>query len=150
MTKPITRFSTLVRVKQHQEKLTQQQLMQIRQSHLQEKEMLDRLQEAREEAVKDTYGTGRAKAHDLQIHRAFIFRLTREINRQTTKVNEMKEQEEAKREELTQRAQARQMVEKLDEKSKHEAMRELERKEQHFIDELAQRSNKKSDGRLVP
>ncbi len=140
MAKPKSRFSTVLRVKKHQEKLTQQQLVQIQQSHLQEQEMLERLQQAREEAVKESYGTGRAKATDLQTHRAFIFSLTRQIHRQATKVNEMKERENMKREELTQRAQARQVVEKLEEKSKEETLRELGRKEQSFMDELAQRT----------
>jgi flagellar export protein FliJ len=148
MTKPKSRFSTVLRVKKHQEKLTQQQLLQIEQSHQQEKELLDRLQEAREEAVKESYGTGRAKATDLQTHRAFIFHLTRQIHRQETKVNEMKERENAKREELTQRAQARQMVEKLEERSKEQTLRELDRKEQHIMDELAQRTTTTKEGRL--
>lgn len=110
--------------------------------------MLERLQEAREEAVKESYGASRAKATDLQTHRAFIFSLTRQIHRQATKVNEMKEQENAKREELTKRAQARQMVEKLEEKSKEEALREIDRKEQSIMDELAQRTTKTKEGRL--
>lgn len=148
MAKPKSRFSTVLRVKKHQEHLTQQQLRQIQQSHLQEKEMLERLQEAREEAVKESYGASRAKATDLQTHRAFIFSLTRQIHRQATKVNEMKEQENAKREELTKRAQARQMVEKLEEKSKEEALREIDRKEQSIMDELAQRTTKTKEGRL--
>ncbi len=148
MAKPKSRFSTVLRVKKHQEKLTQQQLLQIEQSHLQEKEMLDRLQQAREEAVQESYGTGKAKATDLQTHRAFIFSLTRQIHRQATKVHEMKEREEAKREELTQRMQARQMVEKLEEKSKEEALRESDRKEQSIMDELAHRTTKTKEGRM--
>lgn len=148
MAKHSSRFGTVLRLKKHQEKLTQQQLLQLQRVHLEEKEILEKLHEAKEEAVKDSYGEGRAKATDLQTHRAFLFSLSRQINTQKTRVEEISLREDEKREELTKKAQARQMVEKLDKKSREEALRELERKEQLVMDDLAQRTATATKGRL--
>lgn len=148
MAKPSSRFGTLLRLKKHQEKLTQQQLLQIQRTHLQEKEMLDKLREAREEAMLESYSKGRTKATDLQTHRAFIFSLSRQITTQTSKVHEISKREQATRAELTKKSQARQIVEKLDEKMREEALREAERKSQMMLDEVAQRSGGNGKGRL--
>ncbi|HXF99400.1 MAG TPA: flagellar export protein FliJ [Bacteroidota bacterium] len=148
MAKPSSRFGTLLRLKKHQEKLTQQQLLQIQRTHLQEKEMLDKLREAREEAMLESYSKGRTKATDLQTHRAFIFNLSRQITTQTSKVHEISKREQATRAELTKKAQARQIVEKLDEKMREEALREAERKNQSMLDDVAQRSGGNGKGRL--
>lgn len=149
MAKQTSRFGTVLRLKKHQEKLTQQQLMQLQRTHLQEKEMLDKLHEAKEEAVKESYSKSRAKATDLQTHRAFLFNLSRQIKKQATKVEEIGLREEQQREELTKKAQARKMVEKLDKKSREEALREVERKDQMVMDDLAQRTATSTKGRLT-
>lgn len=144
MAKAASRFKTVLNVKKHQEKAVQQQLIQIQDAHLKEKEALENLHEAREGVVNDTPRFGKARATDLQTQRAFIFKLTRQINHQTSKVDEVKAREHAKRHELTERSQSRQMVEKLVEKRKAEAARLLDRKEQEIIDEMANRPNKVS------
>ena len=127
MAKAASRFHTVVKVKQHQEKVAQQQLIKIQDDHVKEKTRLERLHEAREEAVEEAPRFGRARATDLQTQRAFIFKLTKQIHHQSSKVDEVKGQEVAKRKELTERAQSRQMVEKLDEKQKAETAKRIER-----------------------
>ena len=145
MAKKASRFRTVLRVKKHQEKVTQQQLMQIQEAHEQEQRVLARLHDAHEEAVQESAHTGRARATDLQTQRAFIFKLTRQINHQSEKVDEIREKEDFKRQELTERAQSRQMVENLDEKREAEVVRSIDRKEQEMIDELANRSGKNTE-----
>ncbi len=142
MAKTKSQFGTVVRIKKHQEKIAQQQLTQIRDTHLREQEMLTRLNHAKEVAVNEIPSTGKARATDLQMHRAFVFKLSRQIDRQTGLVKEIREKEEEKREEVTKRAQSRQMVEKLDERKQADVVRESDRKEQSVIDELAKRTGK--------
>lgn len=139
MAKATSRYKTVVRVKQHQEKVTQQQLNQIEDTHVKEREALDRLHETRDEAVVGDLHVGKARATDLQTHRAFIFKLTRQIHQQSSRVNEIQIKADAKREELTERARARRIVEKLDERRIAEAIKELDRKEQEKTDEVANR-----------
>ena len=134
-----TRFKTVVSVKKQQEKIAQQQLMQIECAHLTESEKLDRLHETREEAVGGSLHRGRARANDLQMERAFILKLNRQINQQSSKVNEILEKANAKREELSDRARSRKIIEKLDEKKSIEEAKELDRKEQQKTDEVANR-----------
>ena len=142
MTKEVSRFTTVLKVKKHQEKVTQQQLKQIQEEHKQEQDTLDLLHSKREDAVKGTLNFGRAKATDIQVQRAFLFKLSRQIYQQSAKVDEIREEEDTKRQELTKKAQSRQMVEKLDEKKKAEAARQQDRIEQELIDDLAGRPNK--------
>ncbi len=141
MAKPSSRFETVVNVKKHQEKLTQQQLTQIQDAHQREQGVLSDLNARKEQAFASSPQMGKARATDLQAHRAFIFKLTRQISHQTQKVDEIRTKELEKRVELTGRVQSRQMVEKLDEKKKQEAARELDKREQNMIDELANRSS---------
>jgi flagellar export protein FliJ len=137
-----SRFQTVIKVKQHQEKVAQLQLKRIEDAHVKEKETLERMHEEREGAVESAPKSGRAKATDLQANRAFIFTLNRQIKRQASKVAEIREKEEAKRQELTDKAKSRQMVENLDEKRKAEFARQQDRKEQNMIDEVANRTSK--------
>ena len=142
MTKEVSRFTTVLKVKKHQEKVTQQQLKQIQDEHKQEQDTLDHLHSTREEAANGAVSVGRARATDIQVQRAFLFKLSRQIYQQSAKVDEIREEEVTKRQELTQKAQSRQMVEKLDEKKKAEAARQLDRLEQELIDDLAGRRGK--------
>jgi flagellar export protein FliJ len=144
MAKRSNRLKTVVRVKKHQEKVTQQQLVVIQDQHLREAATLQQLNAAKDEAVNETKGFGRARVTDLQTQRAFIFRLSRQIDSQSAKVDEMQDKENQKRHELTGRSQSRQMVEKLDERRKEEEERSDDRKEQTTIDDLAQRAGKNS------
>jgi len=144
MAKASSQFQSVIRVKKHQEKLTQQQLMLLEDVHSKEKKTLDHLHEVREEAVGGSPQIGKARANDLQTRSAFIFKLTRQIDHQSSKVDEIGEKTNAKREELTKRAQSRQMVEKLDQKRKEEASKKNDRREQEMMDDVANRSNKNS------
>jgi flagellar export protein FliJ len=142
MVKAVSQYQTVLKVKQHQEKVAQLQLKQIEDVHLREKETLQRLNERRDEAVEGTSYAGRARATDLQTQRAFVFKLTRQISNQSSRIEEIRIKEDAKRQELTEKAQSRQMVEKLHEKCKAEAAKDVERKEQNILDEIANRTSK--------
>lgn len=139
MKKKSSRFGTVLRVKKHQEKLTQQQLRQIQEAHEKEQEELVRLHSQQQEAMNDVPHKGRARVTDLQAQRAFIFKLARQIDQQSGKVDELRGREDAKRGELTARAQSRKMVEKLDERHLAEEAKRVDRNEQNMIDELANR-----------
>lgn len=142
MAKPASRFKTVVRVKKQQEKIAQQQLVQIEHAHLKEREELLRLHETREDAVDGSLHKGRTRATDLQMQRAFIVKLNGQIHQQSSKVNDILVKANAKREELTERARARQIVEKLEEKKSVEAAKTLDRKEQENTDEVANRRSR--------
>lgn len=142
MAKPASRFKTVVRVKKQQEKIAQQQLVQIEHAHLKEREALLRLHETREDAVDGSLRKGRTRATDLQMQRAFIVKLNGQIHQQSSKVNDILVKANAKREELTERARVRQIVEKLEERKSVEAAKTLDRKEQENIDEVANRRSR--------
>jgi len=139
MSNDANRFKTVLRVKRHQEKVAQQQLQQIQDEHQREQEALDQLHETREGALNGTIQFGKARVTDVQVQRAFIYKLNRQIDRQTEKVDEVRDKEVEKLDELTRRAQSRQMVEKVDERRRDEAERVVDKKEQGLIDEVANR-----------
>ena len=134
-----SRFGTLLRVRKIQEKRTQEELNQIRMKKDEERQALSQLQDTRESEIEDAVSKSKMSAKELQTSRAFLHRLAKEIESQQDKVDEIEAKEDAKRDELVERSQSKQMVENLDEKSRVQANRELERKEQRLIDVLAQR-----------
>jgi flagellar export protein FliJ len=140
MAKSSSPFHNVLRVKRHQEKVAQQQLMHIEDAHNKEKELLNTLHKVRTEAVGGTQRSGRARVNELQTQRAFIIKLTKQINHQASKLDDIKRKANAKRKELTERAQSRQMVEKLDEKRKVQVSKNRDRVEQEMIDEVANRT----------
>jgi flagellar export protein FliJ len=139
MSNDANRFKTVVRVKRHQEKIAQQQLRQIQDEHEREREALDQLQGTREDAMNEAIHFGKARVTDVQVQRAFIYKLNRQIDHQANRVDEIRDKEVEKLDELTRRAQSRQMVEKVDERRRDEAERVLDKKEQGLIDEVANR-----------
>ncbi len=142
MAKAANRFQTVLRVKKHQEKLAQQQLMRIQDEHNREQEALQRFHADREDALNEKVRFGRARVTDLQTQRAFIFKLSRQIDHQSQKVDEIRRKEVEKLDELTRRAQSRQMVETIDQRRKDEVERQLDKKEQSLIDDMANRQKK--------
>lgn len=132
----------MLRVKQHQEKVAQQQLRRIRDEHDQELSALNVLEGTKENALENAVRFGRAKVHQAQVQRAFIFKLNRQIDHQAKKVEEVRQREVEKLDELTKRSQSRQMVEKLDERSHDEAARKADKKEQELIDDVAGRAKR--------
>jgi flagellar FliJ protein len=143
MNKDVSRFQTVLRVKQHQEKIAQQQLRRIQDEYEQEHAALNTLQGTKEEALDSAVRFGRAKVNQAQVHRAFIFKLNRQIDHQSKKVEEVREREVEKLDELTKRAQSRQMVQKLDERTQEEAARKADKKEQELIDDVAGRAKQR-------
>jgi flagellar export protein FliJ len=140
MKKHVSRFHTVLRIRRHQEKVAQQQLRRIQDEHEREQAALNALEGKKEEALDNAVRFGRAKVGQVQVHRAFIFKLNRQIDHQSRKVEEVREREVEQLDELTKRSQSRQMVQKLDERTQEETARRLDKKEQELIDDIAGRA----------
>lgn len=139
MAKSGSKYQTVLRVKRHQEKVTQQQLRRIQDEHERENTRLAALNNKKDEALDGMMHFGRAKVKDMQVQRAFIFKLDRQIDHQSKKVETIRKREVEKLDELTERAQSRQMVEKLERRKQEERARAQEKKEQALIDDAAAR-----------
>ncbi len=139
MTRTSTKFKTVLKVREIQERKAQGELRQLQLTRVQEQETLDDIKETQQSALTDAVRSMKVKATDAQTSRAFILKLTRELKEQETKLREAESKENEKRGELVERAKSREIVEKLDQKFRAEQSKELERKEQRLIDVLAQR-----------
>jgi flagellar export protein FliJ len=134
-----THLETVIRVKDFQVKKAQRELAVIKINRAQEEGTLTSLEERQSTAMSDAVRIMKTKAVDLQTSQAFIQSLSRQIQRQVEKVQEIITQEEGKRGELVEKSQSKHMIEKIDQRRKDEQERELERKAQRVIDVLAQR-----------
>jgi len=129
-----SRMHTIIKVKTHLEKKAQQELKSIRDSKAQEQKVLNKLQDTHTSATREAGQVSKARAAELATNRAFLHRLSSQIRKQESKVDEISEQEDSKREELVARSQSKQMVEKLDAKRREEAEKMSERREQTVTD----------------
>jgi len=134
-----TSLQTVIRVKQFQVKKAQRELSEIKVSREKEQGALDHLEEKKDSAMNDSVRIMRTSAGDLQTSRAFIQSLSRQIQRQEDRIDEIKKQEDDKREELIEKKKVQEMVKNLDVKRKEVAEKEKEKKAQKVIDMLAQR-----------
>lgn len=134
-----SKLKTVLKVKSYLEKKAQSELHVIQEQHHQETEELNQLTAESEVALDETITVLKARATELQTSRAFLQNLSRQIERQKGKLEDIKVQEQDKREELTEKTQAKRMIEKLKEKREHEEIKEIERKEQRLMDVLAHR-----------
>ncbi len=134
-----SRLHVVLKVKEHQEQKAHRELLQIRSARENETAVLDRLNEKEETAVSDAIRTLKVRAAEMQTSRAFLQSLSRHIQQQKKKVDEMRDLENKKRQELLETSQSKQMIQQLQEKKEAEAVREHERKEQRLIDILTQR-----------
>lgn len=134
------RFGTLLKVRKYQEKKTQEELSQIRTQKHMEEETLSKLAAKRESEIASTPQNGKVQAADVQVSRAFLRKLAKEIQAQQKKIQEIEKQEETKTFELIERKKAKEMIEILEEKFQMQLAKERERKEQRLIDILAQRT----------
>ena len=134
-----TRLTTVLKVKQHQENTAQRELKDIQAKKAKETDALTTLETTQKAAYVQASEPVRVRATDAQVDRAFIQRLSREIKTQQDRVDTIHHEEDSKREELVVRSQSKKMVEKLDDKRKQEALKEVERKEQKVLDVLASR-----------
>jgi|WetSurMetagenome_2_1015567.scaffolds.fasta_scaffold09574_2 flagellar export protein FliJ len=132
-------LGTVIRVKDFQVKKAQRELAVITVNRAQEEGTLTSLEERQSTAMSEAVRKMKTKAVDLQTSQAFIQSLSRQIQRQEEKVQEIITQEEGKRGELLERSQSKQMIEKIDQRRKDEHEKEQERKAQRVIDVLAQR-----------
>jgi len=129
----------VIRVKDFQVKKAQRELAVIKINRVQEEGALNSLEERQSTAMSDAVRKMKTKAVDLQTSQAFIQSLSRQIQRQEEKVQEIITQEEGKRGELLEKSQSKQMIAKIDQRRKDEQEKEQERKAQRVIDVLAQR-----------
>ncbi len=134
-----SKLRTVLKVKMYLEKKAQSELHTIQELHHQETEELNQLTAENESALDETITVLKARATELQTSRAFLQNLSRQIEHQKGKLEDIKVQENDKREELTEKTQAKRMIEKLKEKREGEEAKENERKEQRLIDVLAHR-----------
>ncbi len=132
-------FETVIRVKDFQVKKAQRELAVISVDRVREEGALTNLEERQSTAMTDAVRTMKTKAVDLQTSQAFLQSLSRQIQKQVQKVEEVLTQEEGKRGELLEKSQSKQMIEKIDQRRKDEQEKELERKAQRVSDVLAQR-----------
>lgn len=130
---------TVIRVKDFQVKKAQRELASITISRAQEEGALSSLEERQSSAMSEAVRKMKTKAVDLQTSQAFIQSLSRQIERQGEKVQEIITQEDGKRVELIEKSQSKQMIEKIDQRRKEEHEKEQDRKAQRVIDVLAQR-----------
>ncbi len=134
-----TSFETVIRVKDFQVKKAQRELAVISVDRVRAEGTLTNLEERQSSAMTDAVRTMKMKAVDLQTSQAFLQSLSRQIQKQVEKVEEVLTQEEGKRGELLEKSQSKQMIEKIDQRRKVEQEKELERKAQRVSDVLAQR-----------
>ena len=134
-----TSFETVIRVKDFQVKKAQRELAVISVDRVRAEGTLTNLEERQSSAMTDAVRTMKMKAVDLQTSQAFLQSLSRQIQKQVEKVEEVLTQEEGKRGELLEKSQSKQMIEKIDQRRKDEQEKELERKAQRVSDVLAQR-----------
>jgi flagellar export protein FliJ len=134
-----SRFGTLLKVREHQERKAQQELNTIRTEKNAAENALTEMDEKRNTEIKGAANQGKARAKDLQTSRAFIRKLSQDIQQQENKIETIKTQEETKRVEVVGRSQEKEMVERLEEKYQAHAAKEKDRKEQRVVDILAQR-----------
>jgi flagellar export protein FliJ len=130
---------TVIRVKDFQVKKAQRELASITISRAQEEGALSSLEERQSTAMSEAVRKMKTKAVNLQTSQAFIQSLSRQIDRQGEKVQEIITQEDGKRVELIEKSQSKQMIEKIDQRRKEEYEKEQDRKAQRVIDVLAQR-----------
>jgi flagellar export protein FliJ len=134
-----SKFSTVLKVKRIQEKKSQTELRQLQASHAQEEATLADIKQTQQTALSDAVRSMKMKATEAQTNRAFLRKLSDEIQDQSKKVDELVSMKESKREELIARTKGKNMIEKLDDKLQIEKAKENDRKEQRLIDVLAQR-----------
>lgn len=133
------RFSTLIRVKSHQEKIAQQELSSIKEQKNKEIEVFDHLEETQNTAIDVIAQKMKIRATELQSDRAYIQNLRQQMQEQLKKINTMQDKEDGKRIELVEKSQSKKIIEKLEEKRITEAEMETSRKEQRLMDVLANR-----------
>ena len=132
-------LTTVLKVKQFQEKAAQKELADKKVTREAEEQRLGQLEQSKESALDQATVSGRTRVADMQTSVAFIQSLTRQISQQGDRVDAAKQSEDEKRGELVERSRSRQMVEKLDAQRKAEQEKEAEKKSQKIIDVLAQR-----------
>ena len=134
-----SRLKTVLKVKKNMEKKAHGELVEVRKVKQREAERLDEMQNNNEAAMAMAGKTTKARATDLQAHRAFLQKLSKQIHEQKRKIQNIAHKEDAKRQVLIEKSQEKKVVEKLDERREAEELKELEKKYQSVIDMLAQR-----------
>jgi flagellar protein FliJ len=133
------RLSTILKVKENQKKVAQQELHSIKKEKKRQLETLDHLEETKEAAIGGLTRSGIIRATDVHVNRAYIQHLTQQLKLQMKKITTIETEENDKREELMEKTKSKRIVEKLEEKRQAEVHLESQRKEQRLMDVLANR-----------
>jgi flagellar export protein FliJ len=134
-----SKLQTVIRIKNLVLKKQQRELSEISSIHQKENDALEELEQTHHDAMNDAGNEMKTKAQDVQVNRAFIQHLSRQIKQQVQRVEEIDARETQKREEIFETSQSKRMVEELEDRRNAEKEKETERKTQRLIDVLAQR-----------
>ena len=134
-----SKLKSVLKIKKLQLKKVQCDLAAITVKRETEEGRLTHLEKAHSSALAQAGGTGKTRAADLQVNRAFIENLSGKIKDQTRKVRAATTREEEKRDELLEQSKTKEMLLRLDQRREGEEERERERKTQRVVDVLAQR-----------
>jgi flagellar export protein FliJ len=139
MKQKASRLCPVIKVKKFKENMAHSELVQIQATREKENTALHVLNRQKEHVLDDVVRVTRARATEVQTSSAFIQKISRQIQQQEKKVQNIQLQEEEKREEVSQKSQSRKMVEKLEEKHRATLAKELERKEQRLLEVFSRR-----------
>jgi flagellar export protein FliJ len=134
------RMQTIIKVKTHLEKKAQQELKAIHEEREKENRVLSTMKDTHRTTAQETGKVSKMRASAMAVRRAFLHKLSRDIEEQETKIDEIVVLEGSKREELISRSQSKQMVEQLNDKHRTEERKEADQREQAAIDVLTLRS----------
>jgi flagellar export protein FliJ len=136
-----SKLNTVIRIKDILLKRHQKELADISSQKEEASGVLKGLEDTREQAYADAVSGTRTKARDAQISESFIRSLSRQIQSQEKKVDDMGKAEDDKRDTVKGVSQSKRMLEELEDRRQTEADKEVERKAQRLIDVLAHRMN---------
>jgi flagellar export protein FliJ len=135
-----SKLSTVIRVRDLMLKKQQRELSDIEMRQYHENAELTQLRNKHRDAEGAAAGSGKTKAQAMQVSRAFIRSLSRQISQQSAKIDGLKKDEVEKRRQVLETSQAKQMTEVLEERRLLELKKDGARKAQRMMDLSAQRA----------
>ncbi len=139
MTKNQAQLKCVSKIKKYLEEKAHRELVAIQNKREVETENLNNLIKVNDAAIAETRQTISANARDLQYHQAYLRSLSHQIQEQEEVIENIIDQEDDKRVELTEKTKSKKIIEKLNEKHSEEIANENEKILQNQIDVLAQR-----------
>jgi len=133
------RLQNVIDVRTRQEQYTKREIARIASTRSREEAKLAQLQRKREVHRNEAGKKQRVSAAEMQTDWTYLSHLTKEIEHQGKKISIILDQENLKREELLKTNQSKQMLETLKEKKYEEYKKDVEKKDQTVMDNIAQR-----------